>query len=160
LLVPRGDSLTIQVPAAINLSPLIMPRGMLAAFVKRAASQNPNAEVLKQTYEKGKAEGIELGQRRTTPDARVVEDAKHLRESIAKFAKETGINPEYFYDATLLKKAMALVRTGKTLGNAPANLRTVAHQLRNALGAIDEAVAAAETIGRELSKELNATSTT
>jgi hypothetical protein len=154
LIVPRGDGLNIQVAATLNAKPLPMPRGMLAAFVKRAATQNPNAGVLKQTYDKGFESGKERGKAIRLSDDGGGERYKSLRAQVDKFKTDTGIDLGYFYDAPQLLKAMAYVKAGRRLGRTAPDLRTVAHQLHHALTGIEDAAKLIEQVSHEMATEL------
>jgi hypothetical protein len=155
LIIPRGDGLNIQIPATLNLNPLPMPRGMLAAFVKRAQTQNPNAGVLKQEYEKGEKVGFERGQR-----SRVgmfdSEQAKALRTAVDRFHQETGINIQYFYDAPLLKQAMEVVHAGRALGRIGQDFTTIARQVEGLAVTLRDVAKLAEVGRKELATELAA----
>jgi hypothetical protein len=129
LLLPwRADNLTAVVGAQLNESPKKMPRGMLAALVKRAQSQNPNAGAVADAYKRGKEEGIEIGKR--LGDHRLeAERGRRLREAVDKFNKETGINPEGYYDVALLVRAMEMVKAGRTLDHTTQTAQRIAHEL-------------------------------
>lgn len=161
LIVPRGEGLEIVTPAATNPEPRKMPRGMLAALVKRAQTQNPNAGVLKQAFEKGEKVGFERGKNTRPDNGHELERLRALRVHVDSFHKATGIDVEYTYDTKLLLKAMALVRAERALGRANQDVRTIANQLRNALTMLDKASGDITEAFKETAGELaSANSTT
>lgn len=154
LIIPRGDGLNIQIPATVNPNPLPMPRGMLASFVKRAQTQNPNTGVLKQEYERGEKVGFERGKNLRPDNNSELERLRRLRKDVDAFAKETGIDVEHIYDAKLLTKAIALVRAERALGRTNQDIRSIAHQLRNALAMLDKAAKDVTVAFHETAAEL------
>lgn len=148
LLVPRADTLEIAVAPKRNEKALPIPRGMLVSMLKRAQTQNPNNGVVADAFERGKKEGIALGERKAE-HSHDLDGAKRLKAAAERFTKDTGINIEYSYDAPLLAKAMASIRAGRTLDNTRMMLRRMGNELRNSAGSLDEIVKLAEAANGE-----------
>lgn len=124
LLVPRADGLKEIVPAKRNDNVKPMPRGMLAAFVKRASERAPNAEILRQAREEAEKRGFERG-KQAGGRVESTEQYQEVRRRLERFKTETGIDPEFFFDGPSLKRAVALVRTGKNINAAVQELETL-----------------------------------
>lgn len=137
LIVPRGDGLEIIVDAARREDPKPMPRGMLAAFVKRASTQNPSKEVLGERFAAGKKEGIAIGETRANRNDKT-KDYEALRAAVDSFRRQTGIAPEYYHDPLRLKAALAIIDAGAEHGIASQLTRT-AENLRQLALKADEA---------------------
>lgn len=140
LLVPTAKGLRAARPAKRLPDPLPMPRGMLAAFVKRASTAVARKTELAEAH----AKGVEYGKRSAGNDrdwkARNYDD---LRKKIDKFQAETGINIEHLYDTKELAQAYAMVRSGghldlaRRLGYAANTIDKLAADLRATVTAIE-----------------------
>lgn len=146
LLVPVGeDKLRVARQATRNESPKPMPRGMLAALVKRASTRKALKEELAASYREGVKDGRAQASRSQNWD---VERARGLREQVERFAKETGIQVEGFWEHAALRQAYALVKSGghldlsKRLGYAATNVERLAQELRATATEIEGAAAA------------------
>lgn len=147
LMVPHGDSLRVARQAKRNPAPAPMPRGMLAALVKRASTKKArDAEIAA-----ARRDGIEQGKRSLDAnyDAQRLHD---LEAAIVRFRDGTGINPLYVYDNQLgeLKLAYTLVRSGghatvgRRLAGMAKEVETLAGSLRSAAAEIENAAASVE----------------
>lgn len=138
LLVPRGERLE-EIVKATKREALPMPRGMLAAFVKRASQQAPVVGALKDARERGRAEGVVIGQRaalKTVAGEDMGTAYKALRASVDKFRAETGINVEYTFDAPAIAAALDLVKEQNARSHAAIRLRRAADDITHDAAAL------------------------
>lgn len=114
LLVPTKDGKKLRqvVAPARNEKPKPMPRGMLAAFIKRAATQAPNEEMLAAAFARGEVAGKAAADRRADLEKYNRDAQQKTLERIKQFTQRTGIDPEWFSDTETLKRAYELVRRG------------------------------------------------
>lgn len=140
LLCPSGDGLRVVRRAKRNDTPLPMPRGMLAALVKRASTQEARQAALDARYQEGVARGKAQAAHTGGWEAR---EGKALREKVERFRKDTGIAIEHLYDTDALRKAHALVKSGghldlaRRLGYAANNVEKLATELRATVASIE-----------------------
>jgi hypothetical protein len=148
LLVPHGKSLRQVVRPALNKDAAPMPRGMLAAFVKRAATQAPLEATLKARYAEGVAAGEARAALRVTTGERPSAELEELRAKVREFSAATGINPIYAAPQQIAEigKALALIRQGGQFGPA-ASLQRLSQE-------VDRIAAAMRTAGETLSAEI------
>lgn len=131
LMVPRGTSLTVVRQAKRNSAPAPMPRGMLAALVKRASTKKSRDEDLRAAetrgYERGKQSVAKDWEKRRLED---------LQKAVKAFKEATGITVEHFYDHAALKQAYAMVKSGghldiaRKLGYSADGVERLAKELR------------------------------
>lgn len=140
LLVPNADGLRVA-RAAKRLDPKPMPRGMLAAMVKRASTKRArDAEIAK-----ARAEGVEDGKRRAGMHTDYkAQEYDRLYEKVTQFQRETGINIQHLYDPKPIATAYAMVKNGghleimRRLGYAADNVTKLAAELRTVAEGIKE----------------------
>ena len=146
LLCPTPAGLRIARPAKRNKKPVPMPRGMLAAFIKRASTQEARTAQLEARFQ----EGVAYGKQSTTNDRNYeASQYRSLREAVERFRKETGIDAERQYDLDQLRAAHALVKHGghlalaQRLGYAANTVEELATQLRATVTSIESVTVAA-----------------
>ncbi|HEY5085883.1 MAG TPA: hypothetical protein VII66_00865 [Gemmatimonadaceae bacterium] len=131
LMVPRGTSLTVVRQAKRNATPAPMPRGMLAALVKRASTKKVRDAAIQAAeqcgYERGKKSvGSDYDKRRLD----------ELQKAVTAFYTATGIHIEHVYEPDRLKQAYAMVKNGghldiaRKLGHSARNVEELAERLR------------------------------
>lgn len=149
LLAPSsGDTLKVLRPATRRANPLPIPRGMLAAMVKRSSTAVARQYAIDAAYQRG----VEEGKRRgavATPGAPLLADYDRLREQVAAFEKATGVNVAFANSSRMaeLHAADALLRlrgyhgSADTLNRAAMEAEVVAAHLRRAAIVVRDAAA-------------------
>jgi hypothetical protein len=133
LMCPHGDGLRVRVAAPRNLLSEPMPRGMLAALMKRMAQRAAVKPQLVKEYERGKVEGIAQQERKQSYELSSLRDRV---ERVAKFEADMGIQITSFHDTQRLAEAYALVKRGghadlaRNLGYAADHVERVGRELR------------------------------
>jgi hypothetical protein len=146
LLVPHGNTLReIVAPAKIAAEP--MPRGMLAAFVKRAATQAPLDAVLTARYELGVSHGIERGKLQAGQGNGRSAEYDALRAKVDAVQQATGISIDYLDPDRMATLAVIWSAIGRgdlhflasSLTRDADRLATLVEKLRAAASAVSDA---------------------
>lgn len=143
LLVPRGDGLIAAHTPPINMAREPMPKGMLAALVKRASMRAPMKAELEKVREEARKRGHEAALRNQEWEV------KRMRERLAEveeFEKATGIRTSrYGTNVEQLMQAVALVKAGGH-HNFAQNLDLTANRVEALAGELRRTAAALNAV--------------
>ena len=114
-----------------------LDRNFIAAMLRNAQAQLTGESELKREFERGRTEGIQVGQSSAHwKEERELDELRKLRDNVKTFQDETGVNIQYAHNIGKIGEAVRAVMNGQHLREVE-SLRGLKTQLARIMERID-----------------------